>query len=70
MNETCQKAEDFLNEIIDDLQFDLDVEAEWTDEEGCLISLHGEDTHFLLSENGEMLGIIGPSGSAIKPTVK
>lgn len=55
MNEVCQKAEEFLTEIIDDLRFDLEVSAEWSDEEGCLLNLSGEDTHFLLSENGEML---------------
>lgn len=55
MNKVCQKAEDFLTEIVDDLRFDLEVSAEWTDEEGCTLNLSGEDSHFLLSENGEML---------------
>ena len=55
MNETCQKAEDFLNEIVDDIRFDLDISAEWIEEEGCVIEISGDDTHFLLSENGEML---------------
>ncbi len=54
MNETCQQAETFLTEILADLRFDLSVSSNWTDE-GCMINLSGEDTHFLLSENGEML---------------
>ncbi len=55
MNEVCQKAQEFLAEIISDLKFDLSISAEWSDEEGCLLNLKGKDTHFLLSENGEML---------------
>jgi spoIIIJ-associated protein len=54
MNEICSQAETFLNELIADLRFDLSVSAEWTDE-GCLLNLSGEDAHYLLSENGEML---------------
>ncbi len=54
MNEICQQAEKFLNEIVTDLRFELNVSAEWTDE-GCLLNLSGEDVHYLLSENGEML---------------
>lgn len=54
MNETCQQAEAFLGEIISDLGFNLSVSSEWTDE-GCVLDLSGEDTSFLLSENGEML---------------
>ncbi len=54
MNEVCQKAQEFLTDIISDLRFDLNVSSEWTDE-GCLLNLKGKDTHFLLNENGEML---------------
>lgn len=54
MNEVCQKAQQFLADIISDLRFDLDVSSEWTDE-GCLLNLKGKDAHFLLVENGEML---------------
>ena len=54
MNEICTKAEEFLTEIVNDLRFDLSVSAEWTDE-GCILDLSGEDSSFLLSENGEML---------------
>jgi spoIIIJ-associated protein len=55
MNEVCQKAEEFLSEIVSDLRFDLKVSSEWNDDEGCVLNLSGEDSHFLLSENGEML---------------
>ena len=54
MNETCENAEKFLSEIVADLGFDLTVEARWTDE-GCLLNLSGEDSHFALAENGELL---------------
>jgi spoIIIJ-associated protein len=54
MNETCQKAEAFLTDILNDLQFDLRVSSEFTDE-GCLLNLSGEDVSLLLAENGEML---------------
>jgi len=54
MNETCQNAEKFLSEIVADLGFDLTVTAAWTDE-GCLLNLSGEDSHFALAENGELL---------------
>ncbi|MEO7674395.1 MAG: hypothetical protein ABIU09_10015, partial [Pyrinomonadaceae bacterium] len=54
MNETCQNAEKFLSELVRDLGFDLKVSSEWTDE-GCVVDLHGEDTHFALAENGELL---------------
>lgn len=54
MNETCDKAKEFLSELVDDLGFRLSVSAEWTDE-GCLLNLSGDDVHFALAENGEML---------------
>ena len=54
MNQTCEKAKDFLNGLISDMRFDLDVSAEWTDE-GCVLDLSGRDAHFALAENGEML---------------
>ncbi len=54
MNENCQKAESFLTELVSDFGFNLDVSSNWTDE-GCLLNLSGEDAHFLLTENGEML---------------
>jgi len=54
MNETCENAKEFLGEVISDMSFDLSVSSEWTDE-GCLLNLSGEDAHFALAENGEML---------------
>jgi spoIIIJ-associated protein len=55
MKELCENAENFLTEIITDLGFDLSVTSEWYDNEGCLLNFTGEDVHFTLSENGEML---------------
>lgn len=54
MNEVCQKAKDFLSEILIDMKFDVKVSDEWIDE-GCLLNFEGDDASFLLSENGEML---------------
>lgn len=54
MNETCQNAENFLSELVSSMRFDLSVSSEWTDE-GCVLNLQGDDAHFLLTENGEML---------------
>ncbi len=54
MNETCQQAEQFLTEILADLSFDMSITSEWTDD-GCILNLSGEDVHYMLSENGEML---------------
>lgn len=54
MNEACEKARELLDGLVKDLGFDLSVSSEWTDE-GCLLNLSGEDAHFALAENGEML---------------
>lgn len=54
MNENCQQAETFLREILSDLRFNLEVSSQWTNE-GCLLNLSGDDVHYLLNENGEML---------------
>lgn len=54
MNEICQNAEKFLSDLVEDMRFDLKVSAEWTDE-GCMLNLSGEDAHYALAENGEML---------------
>ena len=54
MNESCEKAREMLDGLVKDLGFDLSVTAEWTDE-GCVLDLSGEDAHFALAENGEML---------------
>lgn len=54
MNETCDKAKEFLGDVVNKLGFDLAVDAEWTDE-GCLLNLSGDDSHHALTENGELL---------------
>jgi len=54
MNETCERAEKFLGELLGDLGLDLRVSSEITDE-GCLLNLSGNDVGLALAENGEML---------------
>ncbi len=54
MNEVCQNAKDFLSEILTEMKFDVKISDEWTDE-GCVLNFEGDDSLFLLSENGEML---------------
>ena len=54
MKEVVENSEMFLKDVISDLNFDLDVSAEWTDE-GCVVNLSGQDTEYVLSDNGEML---------------
>lgn len=54
MNQTCENAKEFLAGLVADLKFDLTVSAEWG-EDGCLLNLSGEDAHFALAENGELL---------------
>jgi spoIIIJ-associated protein len=54
MNEICERAKDFLSGLMSNMRFDLEVSAEWTDE-GCWLDLSGNDAHFALAENGEML---------------
>ncbi len=54
MNDVCQNAETFLNDIITGMKFDLAVSSEWTDE-GCVLNLSGEDVALVLAENAEML---------------
>ena len=55
MKEICENSENFLNELFEDMSFDLSASAEWSDDEGCLINLIGDDAHITLSENGELL---------------
>ena len=54
MNEICENAKEFLSGLVTDLGIDLSVSGEWTDE-GCVLNLSGEDAHFALAENGELL---------------
>ncbi len=54
MNEACEKAKELLSTVVSGMGFDLTVASEWTDE-GCWLNLSGEDAHFALAENGELL---------------
>ena len=54
MNQTCENAAEFLSGLVTDLRFDLTVSSKMT-EEGCLLDLSGEDAHYALAENGELL---------------
>ena len=54
MNQVCENAEEFIVGLIGDLGFDVAVSSEFNDE-GCVIDLSGEDSHIMLSENGELL---------------
>ncbi|MBO0236614.1 hypothetical protein, partial [Vibrio parahaemolyticus] len=57
MNQICENAKEFLSEVLKEMNFDLTVEAEWTDD-GCVIELSGPDSHIARAENGEMLDAI------------
>lgn len=54
MNETCQKAEEFLTDVIGSMGLDLNVSSRWINE-GCLLSLDGDDAGLALMENAELL---------------
>jgi len=54
MQEACQNATEFLEGLLKDLGFNLKVTSEMTDE-GCLINMSGDDAHYALAENGEIL---------------
>ena len=54
MNQTCENAREFLSGLVSDLHFELSVTCVWNDE-GCLLNLSGEDSHYALTENGELL---------------
>ena len=43
MNEVCQKAKEFLTEIVSDMKLDLTVSNQWT-EEGCVLNLNDPET--------------------------
>ena len=58
MNEICENAEKFVDEMLNDFGYDFKVNAEWQEDEGCLISLEGEDVSYALSENGELLDAV------------
>lgn len=54
MSEICNKATEFLNEMMSGMGFDLVATSSWT-EEGCHIDLSGSDSGTALAENGELL---------------
>lgn len=54
MSDVCQKSNEFLSEILNDLHFNLSVSARMT-KEGCVLDMSGDDTHLLLNESGELL---------------
>lgn len=54
MSEVCNQSKEFLEELLRDLKFDLNVSLRTTSE-GCLLDMSGEDASYLLSESGELL---------------
>jgi spoIIIJ-associated protein len=54
MEEICNSANEFLNNLFADMGFDLTSKASINDD-GCLFDISGNDVETLLSENGEML---------------
>lgn len=54
MQETCDRTNEFLNELLADMKFDLKSSGSVA-EDGCLFNIGGEDASYLLAENGEML---------------
>jgi spoIIIJ-associated protein len=57
MNETCQQAQTFLNDVFGGCQLDLNARAAES-AEGCLLELDGEDASLLRSEGGELLSAL------------
>ncbi len=57
MNETCQQAQTFLNEVFGGCKLDLSAKATESSE-GCLLELDGEDASLLRSEGGELLSAL------------
>jgi spoIIIJ-associated protein len=54
MNETCQKASDFLQSIFDQSKLGLSVSFKETEEE-CVLDVDGSDAELLQAEGGELL---------------
>ena len=57
MNETCQQAQTFLNDVFNGCNLDLQAEAAES-AEGCLLELDGDDASLLRSEGGELLSAL------------
>jgi spoIIIJ-associated protein len=54
MNETCQQAQTFLNDIFNGCQLEISAQAAESPD-GCLLELDGDDASLLRSEGGELL---------------
>ena len=54
MSEVCENAREFISGLTEEAGFDVSIESEFNDE-GCLLSFSGPDSHIMLSENGELL---------------
>lgn len=57
MNETCQQAQTFLNDVFGGCKLDLNAQAAES-ADGCLLELDGEDASLLRSESGELLSAL------------
>jgi len=57
MNETCQQAQTFLDEVFGGCKLDLSAQAA-ASADGCLLELDGEDASLLRSEGGELLSAL------------
>jgi spoIIIJ-associated protein len=57
MEETCQQAETFLNDIFKGTDLELSASGSVTDD-GCVLDIDGEDASLLRSEGGELLGAL------------
>ncbi len=57
MSDVCERSEEFLEDLFDDMGLDLEPEAEWTDE-GCYINLTGKDVELAVAENAELLDAV------------
>ncbi len=57
MSDVCERSEEFLEDLFDDMGLDLEPDAEWTDE-GCYINLTGKDVELAVAENAELLDAV------------
>jgi spoIIIJ-associated protein len=57
MNESCDRAETFLNSVFESSGLELRASGSVTDD-GCVLDLDGEDAPLLRSEGGELLGAL------------
>lgn len=57
MDETCQQAEHFLNDVFAGSALEIHASATKTDD-GCLLNLNGADAPLLRSEGGELLDAV------------